>query len=220
MSFLDKIKSVFVMPESDKRNDAGSEINESKEQTESIQYSQNITDTGLGESREKFLDILNKVLESNNQSGFDYLEYKKAISSIAKLQTMDESTQFKTAFAAAMSMNVQPNQLIDSAKKYLNLLETESAHFNQTANQFLHNQVKTKSEESKQLQQSIDQKEKQLQQLQSEIEQNKNRLAVIEKEIQSANSKVESNKSSFNYAYKQLVDQIQSDIQKMEQFLK
>ncbi len=219
MSFLDKIKSVFVVPESEESSNPGS-VPDTRLKSETTNSSPSIPVSGLVESKEKFEEILSKVLEENNISGFDYLEYKKAVSSIAKLQNMDESSQYKTAYAAIMSMNIQPSHLIESAKKYLSILEAEFAKFNQTASQFLQNQIKTKGEESKLLQQSIEQMEKQLLQLQSELKQSQERLSVIDKEIQSANIKVQANKSSFSLAYNELVEQIQSDIQKMEQFLK
>ena len=47
----------------------------------------------IGSSSEKFIELLSQVLEKNNQPGFDYLEYRKAVQSVAKLQSMDEPTQ-------------------------------------------------------------------------------------------------------------------------------
>lgn len=106
MSLIDKLKSVFIVPdsgsESSGENIAGQEKTKGgKEEEVKIK----VVDVPM-ESSEKFIDILSKVLESNNQPGFDYLEYKKAVQSIAKLQNLEESAQFKTAYAAAMSMNV------------------------------------------------------------------------------------------------------------------
>ena len=219
MSFIDKFKSVFVVPETGTetpKDIAARQVSGEDDHSESHSKPDELT----SETREKFSDILTQVLESNNQSGFDYLEYKKAVQSIAKLQNLEESAQFKTAYAAAMSMNVKPSQLMDSAKSYLMILETEFTKFNQSAGQFLQSQVSTKERESVQLNQAIQQKEKQLQQLQTELSQHHKRVKEIESELKSARSKVDGNKASFKLAYDQLVGQIRDDIQKMEQYLK
>lgn len=218
MSLIDKLKSVFVVP------DAGGGVQKDYPTPEKGSEMRKETNTKPIvvplESSEKFMNILAKVMDDNNQPGFDYLEYKKAVLSIAKLQNMEESAQFKAAYAAAMSMDVQPNHLTDSAKKYLKILETEYQKFNQTANQFLETQVSSREQESIQLHQTIQQKEKQLQQLQTELDKHHKRIVEIESELQSAKSKVETNKTSFKIAYDQLVGKIHDDIQKMEQYLK
>jgi hypothetical protein len=220
MSIIDKLKSVFIVPDSASEaageNAAGQEKATGNNEAE---VKMKVVDVPM-ESSEKFIDILSKVLESNNQPGFDYLEYKKAVLSIAKLQNLEESAQFKTAYAAAMSMNVQPQQLTDSAKRYLMILETEFTKFNQTASQFLQNQVGAKELESSELKKTIQQKEAQLKQLQLELEKHHKRMNDIESELESAKIKVDTNKASFKLAYDQLVGQIRTDIQKMEQYLK
>lgn len=217
MSFVDKLKSVFIVPGADSvtQNDTGSKQEVERETGKS---SEPIEVTI--ESSDKFMDILSQVLEKSNPPGFDYLEYRKAVQSIAKMQNLEESAQYKTAYAAAMSMNVQPSQLIDSAKRSLILLETEFTKFNQTASKFLQTQVNSKEQESTQLKQIIQQKENQLLQLQAELDKHNKRMIEIDAELRSAKSKVDTNKASFKHAYDQLVDQIGSDIQKMEQYLK
>ncbi len=219
MSFIDKIKSVFIVPGAATliQKDAQS----SQEDTSNNKVEANTkSDEVKVESTEKFIDILSGILENNNQTGFDYLEFKKAVQSIAKIQHLEESAQFKTAYAAAMSMNVQPPHLIDSANRYLMILEAELTKFNQTANQFLKTQVGTKEQESIELNKTIQQKENQFQQLQIELEKHHKRMNEIQAELKSVKIKVDSNKASFKHAYDQLVGQISSDIQKMEQYLK
>lgn len=219
MSFLGKLKSVFIEPE--KSGESTKEVKEfdQKLQTSNQQSSQVPTEVQF-ESIDKFAEILNQILEKNNQQGFDYLEYKKAIQSIGKLHNMEEGTQYKTAFAAATAMNVQPAHLLDSARKYLMLLENELTKFNQAAGQYMQSQVGIREQETGKLSQAIEQKTKQLNQIQSELEQHHKRLNEITSEISLIKTKVNRNKDSFKQAYDQLVGQISSDIQKMEQYLK
>ena len=105
MPIFDKLKSIFVVSE-DAKNTASVEQNTSNN-SNTTAPSEPIQVISPGQASDKFIEILHQVLEKNNQPGFDYLEYKKAVQSVAKLQKMDEENQFKTAFAAAQVMNVQ-----------------------------------------------------------------------------------------------------------------
>ncbi len=217
MSFLDKLKSVFIEVDT-KGEPQGSKEKEDNqaaivgETAGQINYDHR--------PNEKFVEILSQVLENNNQPGFDYLEYKKAVLSVAKLQNLDEAGQFRTAFAAAQALGVQPSALIESAKKYLSILAAEEENFNRSANQYLSQQISSKEAETVQIKQAIQQKEQQVLQWQKELESHRSRLSQIESDLQQAKVKLESNKASFKASYRQCVDQITSDIRKMEQYLK
>ena len=77
------------------------------------------------------------------------------------------------------TLNVQPNTLIDSAKKYLSILEVEETNFNQSANNYLSQQVASKEAESKQLVLLIEQKSAQLKSLENELSQHETRLSWL-----------------------------------------
>lgn len=218
MPFLDKLKAVFVVPEDAKST---SNTTDRQEYTPSAKQTENAsTATGNSESNARFLEILAQVLEKNNQPGFDYLEFRKAVQSIAQMQHLDEPNQFKTAFAAAQAFNVDAKTLFDSAKKYLNVLEAEQIQFNKTADQYLQNQLNQKQSESGQLKQTIKQAEEKLAQLQAQLDDDKKKLSALEGDLANAQNKVDSNKASFANAYQQVVQQIKDDLQKMENYLK
>lgn len=221
MPIFDKLKSIFVVPDENPQSMPESTAKTSPSNSGSVNTSDKspviITP---GQTSEKFIEILSQVLEKNNLPGFDYLEYRKAIQSVAKLQNMDEANQFKTAYAAAQSMNVQPITLIDSAKKYLSILEIEEKNFLTTASTYLQNQVSSKENEANTLVQSISTKKSQIEQLAKELEAAQNRVESIKSEIQAAKEKVETNKANFVASYHTIIDQIKQDIQKMETYLK
>lgn len=218
MPFLDKLKAVFIVPEDPK---SSSTTNDRQEYTPSPKPTQNSGEPHVNnESNARFLEILAQVLEKNNQPGFDYLEFRKAVQSIAQMQHLDEPNQFKTAFAAAQAFNVDANTLFDSAKKYLNVLEAEQIQFNKTADQFLQNQLNQKQAESGQLKQTIRQAEEKLAQLQAQLDDDKKKLSALEGDLSNAQQKVDSNKAAFANAYQKVVQQIKDDLQKMETYLK
>ncbi|MBK7340998.1 MAG: hypothetical protein IPQ10_10945 [Saprospiraceae bacterium] len=223
MPIFDKLKSIFIVTDESAGQgvqQSGDKSNDGTDQNPKKAGSPQVSQIPLGQSSERFLEILAQVLEKNNQAGFDYLEYKKAVQSVAKLQNMDESNQFKTAYAAAQAMNVQPLQLIDSAKKYLSILELEEKNFNQSAAQFLQTQISQKENEQKALDLSMKQKSEQIELLKKELAESQKRFDSIQSELQNAKTKVETNQANFVASYAQVVDNIQADIRKMEQYLK
>lgn len=223
MPIFDKLKSIFIVTDESAGQgvqQSGDKSNDGTDQNPKKASSPQVSQIPLGQSSERFLEILAQVLEKNNQAGFDYLEYKKAVQSVAKLQNMDEANQFKTAYAAAQAMNVQPMQLIDSAKKYLSILELEEKNFNQSAAQFLQTQISQKENEQKALDQSMKQKSEQIELLKKELAESQKRFDSIQSELQNAKTKVETNQANFVASYAQVVDNIQADIRKMEQYLK
>ena len=218
MPFIDKLKAVFIVPEDPKSANSNKD---SQEYTPSAKPIENTGTQGVNsESNARFLEILAQVLEKNNQPGFDYLEFRKAVQSIAQMQHLDEPNQFKTAFAAAQAFNVNADTLFDSAKKYLNVLEAEQIQFNKTADQYLQNQLNQKQTESGQLKQTIRNAEETLAQLQAKLDEDKKKLSALESDLSNAQLKVDSNKAAFESAYQQVVRQIKEDLQKMETYLK
>ncbi len=218
MAFLDKIKAVFIVPEGSKAGISGQESVASSMPQDQGQSGEAIaTDGNL--SVDKFLEILSGVLEKHNEPGFDYWEFGKALQSIGKLQHLDEKSKFQTAYAAAQAMNVDSKKLIDSAKKYIAVLELEKNHFQQTANQFIQEQIQKFESTSKQLAIEIQQKQEQIQKLIAEMEDDKKRLSETDRQLQESKKNVEINKAGFMAGYTQLVGQITADIENMEKYL-
>ena len=61
-------------------------------------------------------DILGKLfqaLEDNNQSGFDYMEFRKALKTLSALP-MDESIKYQSTFATASTIGVTLEMLLSS----------------------------------------------------------------------------------------------------------
>ncbi len=216
MPFFDKLKAVFIVPEPSKSE---AEATGSPQQEFNTPSNQTNVPEADSEHANRFLEILAQVLEKNNQPGFDYLEFRKAVQSIAQLQHLEEVNQFKTAYAAAQALNIKADSLIQSAKTYLNILESEQVQFNKTADQYLQNQLSQKKSESDQLKKSIIETEEKLKQLQLQLDKDKAKLSEVDQALAAAKSKVDSNKAAFSVAYKQVEQQIRDDVRKMENYL-
>ena len=86
-----------------------------------------------GNVDDKFVKILMESMEKANLPGFDYLEYKKSLQNLKKMNFSDD-VRYQTAFAAAQSMGVTPADLLKSAEHYLGTLGKEQVKFEQALN--------------------------------------------------------------------------------------
>ncbi|MCC6752567.1 MAG: hypothetical protein IT266_01145 [Saprospiraceae bacterium] len=220
MSFLDKLKAVFIVPEGNKGNGKKREAGRAVPAPSSRELSEAERQAALSEdSQSMFLQMLSDALEQQNEPGFDYLEYRKALRSVQALGNLDEAGCYRTAFAAAQALNVTAPKLIDAARRYVGILELEFQKFEQTAQQFLEAETTKNERLAEQLRRSIQEKEKAIETLQKELDEAKLQLSGSEGELDSAKAKVEVNKRGFSHVYQQLSGQIQADIQNMERYL-
>lgn len=165
----------------------------------------------------KFLNSLLSAVESNNLDGFDYLEYKQSLQSLAKMD-MDEKTRYESAFAMAKTMGADATKLIQSGQHYVNILQKEQSKF---MNAYQGQLSKAKGTENiNNLEKVIAHKQKQIEQLKKDIEENKVALEKQKGEVNRSVAKVELTKEKFLGAYAIVAGQIQEDIKRMQQYLK
>lgn len=219
MAFIDKLKGIFIEVDDSKKNNNESKTSADSSTTSNPQVEAKVK-ASSGQNLQKFVELLSNVLEKNNFPGYDYFEFKKALQSVSKLGNMEEAMMFKTVYAAAQSMNVSSTQLITTAKKYLELMENEKSNFMQSAESFLTQNIKTKTEEVQILEKSLADNKIKLEQLNKEITEQEARISGASNELNEIKVKVEVNKSDFMSAYSGFVEEIQQDIQKMERHLK
>ena len=172
-----------------------------------------------GKVTTKFIDILLGAMEKSNLDGFDYLEYKQSLSSLAKMP-MDEKTKFQSAYAMAQTMGATPQKLMDSATHYINVLKQEEHKFEQAIANQIDGKIGSKKGQIQQLEAVIKEKVAQIEQLTKEINQHQQAMDGLSNEISEETVKVESTKNDFIASYNQLVAQIHTDIEKMKNYLK
>ena len=138
-------------------------------------------------------------MEKNNSEGFDYLEYKSSLQSLAKMD-MDEPTRYKSALAMAKTMGATPAKLISSANHYLSVLKKEDGKFKQALKNQKTKQVSGREGEIKKTMTIIDDKKKRIAQLEKEIAADTKRLETLKAGINKAAAKVQSTSDNFNFA--------------------
>ncbi len=172
-----------------------------------------------GKASKAITETLLKAIEANNQSGFDYFEYKSALKSMEKMP-MDEPTKFRSSFATASTLGVTMNKLVDSANFYLKVLANEETKFVSAAEQQFKNNIDNKLEEIELLKRVVASKNEQIKKLTDEINGHHGKLEGLNQHITDSKGKIEQTKSSFAIAYMNIKDQIEADIDKMKKYLK
>lgn len=172
-----------------------------------------------GKVSDKFYEILFGAMETNNQPGFDYLEYKKSLQTLSKMP-MDEVTRYSSAYAAAQAMGVSSQALNDSAQFYLNVLKSEDAKFQESVNAQRQKQIGSKEKAITDLDATIKAKGEQIAKLTQEIAVHQEDMSKMKAEISEAVVKIETTLSDFHATYSDLIGQIGQDVENMKKYLK
>ena len=109
---------------------------------------------GPGQVSKKFTDVLLNAMQGANLDGFDYLEYKQSLNSLKKM-SMDEATQYQSAYAMAQTMGATPEHLVKTAQHYINVLQTEEKKFEEALVAQKSKQIGSKEQEIKTLECTI-----------------------------------------------------------------
>jgi hypothetical protein len=172
-----------------------------------------------GNVNDRFVKVLMEAMEAANLPGFDYLEYKKSLQNLKKMNFTD-SVRYQTAFATAQSMEVTPKQLQDSAQHYLNTLNAEQKKFSKALAGQRSQQISEKEGQLKQIDADIGRQEAKIKELQAQIEQSKAKQAKLRKTIKGSVDKLAKTQADFETTFKIITNGIEQDKVKMAEFLK
>lgn len=215
MSFINKLKSVFIVDE------GTNSVQPEEKVVEKIPTAVENTNLNISsEDSKKFIDILFKALETKNQEGFDYLEFMQSISNIRNQNlTDDEIKLFQTGFSLAKTMNVSKQSLIESGKHYLGVLEEEKNHFYSSLSNNAKVKLDEKNQEITDIQKSLEEDKVKLEALRNTIMKNEQRKNSLTEELKQAEQKLTSVKSAFNTAFMSLSEKLKSDLTKIDKYL-
>ncbi len=222
MAMLKKLKSLFIIEEESSSTTKASPKGKSKNQKSKAKTkataAPEIPVNSDVAAPDKFINSLLQAIENNNLEGFDYLEYKQSLRSLANMQ-MDEGTRFNSAFAMAKTMGANKKNLTDSAEHYLGVLNDEKAKFTEAYEKQQAKQITSREDRLVSIQNSITKKEEQIKKLQEEINNFKKEFELKKNEINSAAAKVALTRDQFFAAHKKVNDQIVADIERMNKYL-
>ncbi len=217
---LKKFKSLFIIEEGETTSEAqtpGEKATSPQKDVPSPTRSFQVSagSTGPGKVQDKFLEVLFDALEANNQEGFDYMEFKDFLRSLANVP-MDDGTRYKSAFATAQTMGATKEKIVSSAQHYLGILSREQSKFQEALGGQRDRNLTGKQEEIKQLEQTIKNKEAEIEKLKSDLEGHRQQIGNLEKEINTASEKLAQTANDFEASYQALISQIQLDVKNIE----
>jgi chromosome segregation ATPase len=172
-----------------------------------------------GKVSRKFVDILFKALRKNDLEGFDYMEFKKSLQSLKKMD-MPIETRIQSAFAMAETMGVNKQHLLKTAAHYIKVLQQEEQKFEQALEKQQSKQIESKKGQLDQLSQTIEKKLAQIKKLEAEVAQHKEQINTLQNEIKGAATSIASTKNDFIASYNSLVNQIKQDMKHINDYLK
>lgn len=168
---------------------------------------------------EKSVDFLIKSLEKNNLPGFDYIEFKQSLASLAQMVDLDEATRYKSAFASAMAMGLNKDKLLGSAEHYKKVLSNEKMQFDAALQKQIEQRVSAKRTEVEKLRKQIDDFRQKIRDLEQKIQETQSTINQQDDLIQAAMEKIESTKNGFESTLTSIMLEIDHDIQNMLKYL-
>jgi chromosome segregation ATPase len=166
----------------------------------------------------KSLEFIAQAIEKNNLPGFDYLEFKRAISQLSTMK-LDEATAYKSAFTTAATLGITKEKLIETASYYRNLVEKEKEHFAQALDHQNSTKVTARQQEIDRLRDQIERHKTEITRLQDEIAGYLNQVSAAEATVQQESDKLEKAKTAFEKAHQMVLLTIDRDVEQMHKHL-
>lgn len=166
---------------------------------------------GIGTSiDDKSLGYLCKALERNNQTGFDYLEFKLALFQLEKMDIKGELA-VKSAFATASALGVDKDHILSSLDRYVNVLQQERQDFDRALESAMKRKVEARKKDITTLQNKIDEFKKEIARIEHAISEGELKIKSASEEIESATNDLEGAEKTFRETYDQIISAIQAD---------
>lgn len=167
---------------------------------------------------EKSVDFISKAIEKANLPGFDYVEFKQALSNIAKMN-IDEATAFKSAYGTAMTMGLTKEKLLETANHYKAIVSKEREQFDVASEKQKDLKIGDNLRQVQDMNKKILDNELKIKQLQDEIETLRVKVRGMDYEREQAYGKIEEAKTKFTFAHQSILNQIEKDIENIQKYL-
>lgn len=156
-------------------------------------------------------EMLQQSLQSSKLDGFDYLKFMAAVEEM-KSTGVQEDARFKMASYTAKQMGVDKDKLLRSGNHYLDVLKEDEGEFNSSCDDYEKNNITARDNKISQLEATMTKLAKQLSDAQADHDQ-------LQKELAEQKAILETRKSSFSATLQNFRATIESNIQKINQYL-
>jgi len=158
----------------------------------------------------RYAEYFDKLLSEANIPGPDYYEFARMVAAMQLIP--DESARYHAAYAGLQVQGLNKDKLLSTAAEYLRVLTADSDHFQKTLEAALQDKVRSKETEA-------EAKAQRIQALSQEIMQLQQQIGALQDEVRANREKLTGSGSSYNAESQRRQQQIQSDIDKINQYI-
>jgi hypothetical protein len=158
----------------------------------------------------RYTEYFDKLLSEANIPGPDYYEFARMVAAMQLIP--DESARYHAAFAGLQVQGLNKDKLLSTAAEYLRVLTADSDHFQKTLEAALQDKVRGKEADA-------EAKARRIQALSQEILQLQQQIGALQDEVRVNRDKLTGSGSSYNAESQRRQQQIQSDIDKISQYI-
>ena len=159
----------------------------------------------------KFIDLLEGVIEKNNLPGQDYFEFKQATENMKSL-AMDEKTKFQTVYTVLSLQGCKKDILVSSLDKYIAIIQEEKANFDKEMNSQFAAKVQSKLDE-------IERSKKELEALSKKLTDLNGTILNLSQEAQAEEMKIRATEANFKASADIVISEMVADKEKINNFI-
>lgn len=212
---FEKVASLFVKPED--KPEVAVKPEATEEQPEAAQVapsrsrsgrsgssgsSASAESDGDGSVDKDILANLEKALDDHTGKDYGYIQFRDVLAKMKK-KIANEAARFQAALASAEAMGCNASAIISSANDAIDVLKGEQTQFNS---------------EIAALVKADDDKDEELKDIEQQIKALQSKQTKINKELSESSTRISTAKQNFQVTYKQVVADIQSDIEKVQEY--
>ena len=185
--------------------------------TPKVELPKTVVTTQVDNDIEKTLDEALKA-EKQKSNAFDYYDFKNMLTKLTDTIT-DERTRYQSANAMAFAMNITPETLINSAKKYFSIIQNEESTFKNILQEQFESTVANKENEKTLIDDQINEMNNQINELTVKIAEKQKEKLSVGNDIINNKANIEKAQNAFYSTYTNFLGKIQSDIEKISLYL-
>ena len=215
---LKNFRSLFIVSD----ENAATPVSETPTTNQTVELAQKPDQKVTSSTGNVDNDILGKLfqaLEDNNQPGFDYMEFRKALKTLSALP-MDESIKYQSTFATASTIGVTLEMLLSSIEFYKKVLINEEANFTKAIKDQTSVNISDKITQKENILKSIVAKSEQIKKLTNEIGGLQTEIEQLTLSIETAESKIKETALNFETSINVIKNQLDQDAIKLKQYIK
>ncbi len=167
---------------------------------------------------QRSLKFLFDALQKTRVQGFDYFNFKEAVSNLQD-EGLDEATAFRYAFTTAKTLGVSKAQLAKSLKKHVLTLDLEKKNFEAALKKRTLEKVTKRETDIKKLEKSMESAQAKIDQLKAQVAKAEERIESERKQIEIDQAQLDERRKGFDNAHEILRAQMNEDVERIESLL-